>query len=1540
MSNENIVQLGELAPDFTLISHRGARITLSDFRGRKFIVLYFYPRDETAVCVAQACAFRDHHAFFADEGAEVLGVSSDSVESHQSFKDSHDLPFTLLSDVGGEVRKAYGIRSTFGIFPGRVTYIIDKAGILQHMYSSQFRPYKHVNEALETVRSLRKLEEELLQEAARALQYSVQDRVAIMMSYVPPLVVERLRGWGDHALTPIEGSFPAAVMFADVVGFTRLAEKLAEQGPAGAEQLTNILNAYFGAMNQLVQSAGGEGVKFAGDALLSVWPAREANLAEQTHRAVQCGLELLDTFEKNLCEGHRINLRIGVGAGSVRGVHVGGALGRWEYVIAGEPTVQVAQAEGKAAAKELVISSQAAALVSSALGRFTTLEGGFVRVESLSRAIECQARVCPDLNETDRSLLSSYIPGAIRSRLHMNKTEWLGELRRVTVLFVNLIGLDDTNTKYLDQLQTAMYAIQTVLYTFEGSVNKLIVDDKGTLLMGALGLPPLAHSDDARRGVQTALEIQSTLRPLGLRTAIGVTTGRVFIGPVGSEIRREYTMMGDVVNVAARLMQAAVGDEGIICDETTYKAASKMVRFESLPPMALKGKTGRLNVYRPLAKRGVEAEDAVIVGRPAERRKLAEGIKKLQRGASSCIIVRGLSGMGKSQLTQELRRQAKSYNLLILCGRGDSIQKFKPYHAWQTVFEQYFHFEPELDADAQKACVLDRLKKHPDLLRELPLLSSVLPIEIEDNETTRHMSGNLRAEKTLDLLVKILTNTSALEPIIIVLEDAHWLDSASWELALQLHQRVHPLLLVTVQRPIESSKELPACKQLKGYEHTQTISLEPLTRTETRAFVCERIGVNTIPGAVIDLIQAQAEGNPYFSQELAFSLRDQEVLVISGEECKLPGGDESLTRGEIPETIKSLTTSRIDRLTPSQQILLKAASVVGRRFLFRLVHAIHPMGVDLASLAGDVARLEEMGILKTAPDGRQRAHTFVHEVFQQAVYELMLFDQRHKLHRAVAEWYESEYSDLSPFYSLLVYHWRQATDKEKVLQYLGLAAQLALDNHAAAEAVEYLEEAIDMAAVHWRGRWTSQRRWLRGQWERTLGDAYGYLGRLIKSRQTLETSLTSLKYPLSQRGFKMMGKIFREILIQLSHRVFPFFTVKHKAWFHWGKAEIEGAAMEAVRANLRLLEIYYLTQEKELAFYVSLQALNLSEHYLDRSAELAQAYGNMAIIASVIPWPSLSKFYASRGEEVATEIDELWSVGFAKNRSAISLSAAALWDAAGAKFQEAIAVDSEVGNWRRVGISKIIFATNEYLQGHFEKSRKLSRELIDISYKRKDSQQISWGMVVNAESLFRLGEFARAQASLDECFEHLKRTRELPMELLAHGIQAIIHLRFGRYRLARISAQETLTRIEGNPATCYYPLDGYSAVCEVELALWQRDRLKDESAAVPEAYLAAQKYFDEFARVFEFARSRSWLWHGTRYAIEGNIVKAHDCWNRGLGIAALFGQKFETGLIFLEMARLTSNKSKRRDLANRASSIFSRVGALFERQRTMRLQDR
>ncbi|MEK7277701.1 MAG: adenylate/guanylate cyclase domain-containing protein, partial [Chloroflexota bacterium] len=640
-----------------------------------------------------------------------------------------------------------------------------------------------------------------------------------LASYVPALITRRLAEDPALPTAPVGNRFPAAALFADITGFTRLAERLAQRGPSGAEELTRLLNHYFGRLIDLITADGGEIVKFAGDALLALWPATADDLPAAALRAAQCSLTIQSSLKGyETADGWVLYLRAAVGAGEVSTAQLGGVYGRWEYLVAGAPLAQTRLAQRQANPGDVTLSPEAWSLVSLRCAG-QTLSGGIVRLDSVNDPLPSQPQPPPPLRPEMEPALRAYIPGAILARISAGQTAWLAELRRVTVLFVNLPDLNHTTP--LDEAHAVTCALQNALYRFEGSINKLSVDDKGVTLVAAMGLPPLAHEDDAARGVQAALEIQNILRQLKLRSAIGVTTGRAFCGSVGSAARREYTMVGDVVNLAARLMQAAPGD--ILCDGATQQAAESRVTFDSLPPITVKGKTEPVSVYRPLSVSATRlrisdrSPSAVrdpkfrieMVGRAAERIVLAEQTQLLLRGGQGgIVIVEGEAGIGKSRLVDHLRRQAEMMVVITLSGAGDAIERSTLYYAWRPIFTQLYNIEAAADPQARRDQIRELLPSEAALLQLAPLLNDVLPsLDFTESTVTKEMSGQVRADNTRELLVGSLQLAVARGPRLLILEDAHWLDASSWALALAVCRRVQPLLAVIATRP--PSEPLP-----------------------------------------------------------------------------------------------------------------------------------------------------------------------------------------------------------------------------------------------------------------------------------------------------------------------------------------------------------------------------------------------------------------------------------------------------------------------------------------------------------------------------------------------------------------------------------------------------------------------------------------------------------------------------------------------------------------------------------------------------------
>lgn len=390
---------------------------------------------------------------------------------------------------------------------------------------------------------------------------------------------------------PVSRSFAGAVLFADMQNFTGLAERLNSEDPAnGVQKLAQYLDIYIGKLVDIITANGGDIVKFAGDAVFAIWENENA-MSQSLLAAIHCGLVIqkeLHRFE--VAPGELLALRVGVSAGHMHELHLGGYRDRWEFLIAGLPMSESGQSATHADPGQVIVSPAAARVLSGS--GLAKRHGKKLLVRPAFPAELPGPLKRYDIVEGAEDAFSVYVPRALLVR----SGNMRAELRPVTVLFCKVRGFKFSAETSLAAVQVVMLVMQECVYRYEGSINRFGVDEKGAILLAAFGLPPLVHEDDPLRGIQAARDIRTALAAIGHDASIGVATGRAFCGTVGNNTRCEYTMHGVNVNLAARMMVRA---ETILCDENTVKAAGSHVQFEQQPDLSL-NRLGGVRTFRPL----------------------------------------------------------------------------------------------------------------------------------------------------------------------------------------------------------------------------------------------------------------------------------------------------------------------------------------------------------------------------------------------------------------------------------------------------------------------------------------------------------------------------------------------------------------------------------------------------------------------------------------------------------------------------------------------------------------------------------------------------------------------------------------------------------------------------------------------------------------------------------------------------------------------------------------------------------------------------
>jgi class 3 adenylate cyclase/tetratricopeptide (TPR) repeat protein len=1313
-----------------------------------------------------------------------------------------------------------------------------------------------------------------------------------LASYVPALVVRRLADWREPLAEAESERFVAAVLFADISGFTALTERLAGTGPGGVEALTELLNGCFGELVELVGEHGGEVVKFAGDALLAIWPT-DGDTSRVTAWAAQCALAMQQSLQQSeLAARVQLSVRIAVGSGEVSVAHLGGARGRWEVVVGGPAVVQVCATEQLAGPGDVVLSPAALDL----LGDLVT--GGQVRLGAGGlpafrlAAVRSPTRDAPSVRragpvEAAGPALRGYVPAAVTARLAAGQSAWVSELRTVSVLFVRLPGLDDISPDALEQAQQLVGAVQEALYEYEGSVNKVGVDDKGATLVAAFGLPPVAHEDDAGRAVQAALEVQARLRRLGLRAALGLATGRVFCGSVGSSQRREYTMIGGVVNLAARLMQGA--NDELVCDAATRHATQAKFAFEALSPRRLKGWAEPVAVFRPSGQRLTRAPSRSLVGRARERRLLTERLVALQQGRGGAVLLEGEAGIGKSRLVDGLVEQASGEQVRILVGAADAVRSTTPYHPWRPVFESVFDLQEVTELSERPARVLGRLRDRPDLERLAPLLADVLSLDLPADEVVGRLEGPVRADNLRRLLVGVLGMVAEQRPLLIVVEDAHWCDSASWALTWLVAQQLPEVLLVLALRPL--GDPVPEYERLRSAPGGHRLQLDPLPADDVAALVAERLGVPLVPRLVADVIGEHAGGNPFFSEELAYALRDTGAITVTDGICRVaPGADLRVL--SLPDTVQGVVLTRIDRLAPPQQLTLKVASVIGRSFAHRLLRDIHPIAADRPTLPGQLDGLQRRNLVLLEAPEPELAWMFKHVITRDVAYDLMLGAQRRALHRRIAEWYEERHqAQLPRFYPLLAYHWTRSGVTAKAIRYLSLAGEQALAGAAYREAVLFLADALALDQPAGSGGGSRQDRLRRARWERQLGEAYLGLGRTSDGRTHLSRALDLLGAPLPTTKRQLAGRLGQQLAVQAAHRVLPAKTVRRRG-------QLREEALEASRIYIRLTEVFYFANDAPALGHAGIRALNLAER-AGPSPELARAYAMLSVAAGSIPIHPLARTYSRRALQIARMADPLGSLAYARFTTSVYKLGTAGWDEAQEALEEAEATFERLGDRRLLGDTRATQGMLGIYRGRFEAAGALFTTLYDHSVRNENVQHQVWASLGKAVSELRLGRPAEATHVLERILGLLVDHPDPAEQIQAYGLLAAARWRQGEDAAALDAAASAASLMVHNKRpTAFYLFDGYTGVAEVHLERWAAG---DRSPATKQAARQACAALHTFARIFPIGKPRDQLLHGRLLHLSGRTRRARAAWRASLSTAQRLDMPLDAALAHTQL---------------------------------------
>jgi predicted ATPase/class 3 adenylate cyclase len=670
--------------------------------------------------------------------------------------------------------------------------------------------------------------------------------------------------------------------------------------------------------------------------------------------------------------------------------------------------------------------------------------------------------------------------------------EAAGQRRTVTLLFADLSGFTglsqrlDTEELFVLVQQFANRMAQCV-YKYEGMVDKFIGDG----LMAIFGAP-IAQENNAEMAIRAALDMQQEISVFSqevqeryqseeLSLHVGLHSGIVIVGSMGSSLMMNYTAIGDTVNLAARIEQNADPGE-VWVSQTVYQNTRPLFDFEPLPPLQVKGYTDSITAYRligpritPGSVRGVEGLSAPLIGRETEISYLRAAADQLvAQRQGRFIFLEGEAGIGKSRLTAELRAYLRSQLAHVLVGYSYTYRRMMPYWIFQDLLRGLFGLQQNSPEPLALSTIKDRVNRLSGIeaSETLPFLYILLAIGLDRPEVVERMryleAAQLR-QRIFLAVRQVLVAEARSNPLVLIFEDLHWADETSLDLLDFLVDSVleAPLVYMCLSRNFNEESLERLLQKAERYLGKQCLhlSLAQLNPLESQKLLAELLAVPKLPPNLHDQILSRSAGNPLYLEEILRMLIDEEKIHYVGGHWQPATGILAESLG-VPDTLQGLILARFDRMEPTQRRVLQIASVIGRNFSSRVLRdVLRQEEFEEVPLQAYFDELEQRGFILPQAGLSDFDYYFKHVLVSDAIYSALLKSERSELHGQVGEAIERLYPErLDEMVELLARHYAWSARSDRALHYLLLAGKKEARNYANQQARQSFEQALDLLA--------------------------------------------------------------------------------------------------------------------------------------------------------------------------------------------------------------------------------------------------------------------------------------------------------------------------------------------------------------------------------------------------------------------------------------------------------------------------------------------
>ena len=733
------------------------------------------------------------------------------------------------------------------------------------------------------------------------------------------------------------------------------------------------------------------------------------------------------------------------------------------------------------------------------------------------------------------STLQQAAPEGLREKMRLSSSQIEGERKPVTILFTDIVGSTAIAEKldpevWKEIVSGAHRRVGEAIYRYEGTIAQLLGD--GVLAFyGA----PITHEDDPIRAVRAAMDIQESVKSYGLELGgvvddfqmrIGINTGTVVIGEIGTDMHVEYLAIGDAVNVAARLQSAAEPGK-VMLSEPCARLVSAEFELKDLGELTVKGKAEPLQAFEligvkaePETGRGIEGLPTPYVGRVQEVEKLRSSLLALSDGHGQIVTLMGEAGIGKTRLLEEVKaiihkdegdRQTTPISpssIRWLEGRALSYGGSLSY--W-TITQLLLADLGLSNGAPQVEIKVEMRRRAKELFGEeradevLPYLAHLLGLkgDVEAEDHIQSLDGETLKVQTLKSVSDYFGHVADEGPTVLVFEDLHWSDPSSLEALeglLALTDRM-PLMILMLMR-IDRDHGSWGVK-LKGetdFPHrTSEIHLQRLSAGDSSSLLEQLLGETKLPEEIWRTIMERSEGNPFYLEEVIRHLMEQDLIVQDEEGWR---ATVELEETGIPDTLQGVLLARIDRLEEDVRRTLQMASVIGKTFLYRILETISEAEMQLDT---HLSQLQRVDLVREKARIPELEYIFKHALTQEAAYNSLLHERRRDFHLKVGEALEELFFDrVEEFLGLLAYHFSSANSLEKAGDYLSRAGGKASADGALEEAIEYYTRATDTYAQ-------LDNKVMIGRLETLLGYTHWAMGDRQSSLEHLQSALSILE---------------------------------------------------------------------------------------------------------------------------------------------------------------------------------------------------------------------------------------------------------------------------------------------------------------------------------------------------------------------------------------------------------------------------------------------